>query len=351
MIGTRAQLIKMSPVMREFERRGWHFQLIMTGQHQETMDDLLTEFQIKTSPIMLHEKSEITRVGQMSWWFFRSFLVAIKNPGLFKRPQAKNILLIHGDTASTLLGSLVARWLGVSIGHIEAGLRSGNLLHPFPEEIIRRLVSKLADIGFCAGTWASQNLKSHRLKIIDTHQNTLIEAVQFALNKAQGNSMPHPYGVVSIHRYENIFFKHRFQHIIKLIEIAALDTPLVFVLHPTTRKQLEKYDLLNKLIENKNITLSERYGYVDFLNLLSHSKFVITDGGSNQEELSYLGIPTLLMRQATERQEGLNTTVTISHFDINRLQHFLTHIQDKIFTPIPSFNPSEIIANTLEEYL
>jgi UDP-N-acetylglucosamine 2-epimerase (non-hydrolysing) len=156
--------------------------------------------------------------------------------------------------------------------------------------------------------------------------NTMLDGVRYALNYP---SLPHfdfedsPFALVSIHRFENIFASRFTNVILPLLKEIAKRQHLVFVLHPPTRERLHSLGLLDELSSDLNITLHARFGFIEWVNLCNKAKFVITDGGSNQEELSYLGVPTLLFRQETERQEGLGENVVISRFDQNIISDFI----------------------------
>lgn len=328
-IGTRAQLIKMAPVLREFEARNCPYHLVLTGQHNETMDELLAQFEVSTKPVRLRLGVDITGIGQMAIWFVQT-LGALISHRRELLSATQNVFVVHGDTFSTLLGAIAGRLLGVKVAHVESGLRSFKLFHPFPEELTRIAVFWLADIAYCPNSWAMGNLSSYRLEKINSRQNTLLDAVRFAIGQP-----PHEqsfceyaqYGVVSIHRFENIFDRSKFARILDLLEIMALNRPLIFVLHPATRKRLEHFNLMGRITRNPRFVPRNRMGYIPFLQLLTKSSFVVTDGGSNQEELSYLGIPTLLMRRATERTEGLNANVVISNFDEKKVREFMHNLR------------------------
>lgn len=355
-IGTRAQLIKMAPVILEIERRGLPFSLVLTGQHEETMEQLLNDFGIHTRRSYLYQGKEITGIAQMGVWFARCLWKCLRETDKFVPGSGvNNVMLVHGDTLSTLLGAVVGKLRGLTVAHIEAGLRSGNIFHPFPEELTRRAVFRLSDLAFCPGEWSYNNMEKYSARRINTGHNTLLDALAIALAAPQKTDAPFPakaYGVISIHRFENIFSRRRLARIIRLLEKAAAQHPLVFVLHPATRKKLTQFDLLDGLESNPRIKLLPRIGYVEFVQLIQRARFVITDGGSNQEELSYLGIPTLLMRKATERQEGLATTAILCAYNEQILERFLRDLPglSSVKPRINSDSPSKIIVDHLGPY-
>ena len=313
----------MAPVLREMEMRGMSYRLFLTGQHSETIADLLQEFGIRTSAVYLYQGKEINSIVAMLPWFLRAAwrMWALRNEWGSK----KAVVVVHGDTFSTLLGALVGRLAGAKVAHVESGLRSFNVVHPFPEEITRLVVFRLGHYGYCPGLWACSNLSRYPIKSVNTGTNTLSDALRLALasGRAAGDLPEKPYAVVSIHRFENLYKKDRITRIVSLVEELAAQLRVVFVLHPATRKRLDDLGALARLENNQSVELRPRMTYVPFVALAASARFVITDGGSNQEELSYLGVPTLLMRKATERQEGLGKNVVLSRYSEARIAEFL----------------------------
>lgn len=356
LLGTRAQLIKMAPVILELENRGWQPQLIMTGQHKETMDRLLEDFGIRTQPSRLYDGPEVTSIKRVIPWFLRCLWRLLKDAKqLFPARGGKGVVLVHGDTFSTLLGALAGKLTGQRVGHIESGLRSFRMFHPFPEELTRLAVFRLTDLAFCPDDWALSNLKGYRAHAINTQGNTLIDALRLALDIGKPLPLVPParnFGVVSLHRFENIFKRERLLDILALIEEAACRYPLVFVLHPATRRNLEKFGLYERLAGNPRFQLWPRMGYFEFVSLLRRSAFVITDGGSNQEELSYLRKPTLLMRCATERQEGLGDNVVLCEYKREKVVAFVDGLPAEgcRMEPLANGSPSAAIADVLTPF-
>lgn len=356
-IGTRAQLIKMAPVLREMQHNKIEYTFIYTAQHRETIEQLLSEFGIKKPDIDLSKyfNNEAKTIGLFIEWLWKMALIL-----LFKRNElvekSGGSLMTHGDTTTTLWGALLGKLTGNKVMHIESGLRSHNILEPFPEEINRLLTFKMTDIFACPGDWAVSNIKQYNGVIINTKVNTLYDATKLAISKKRKYLKQIPkekYIVVSIHRFENIFNNKRFLQIIELLENLANRFIILFILHPATKKQLEKKNLLNRLNNNVNIRLKPRIPYVEFVNLLDSSEFVITDGGSNQEELSYLGKPTLLIRKATERKEGLGKNVVLSGLKSSMIDNFIDNYK-KYSNDIKfkeEYEPSKVIVRYLNNNL
>lgn len=360
-IGTTAELIKLAPVIREFKKRMIDIKIISSGQNTlafKELDFLLgkqtANYTLKTKPIYL------------PFFYFRFLVWMLKafiNFILYFRSQLNNnsriesIFIVHGDTISSLLGALIAKFNGFRLVHIESGLRSFNAFEPFPEEICRFLVSQLADIHFCPNTWAFNNLKKNRGIKINTYNNTLLESALLTLEKTKSKIVKpllnQRYFILVMHRQEHILFKKNSMK--KMLKIFMKYTnenfKMIFVLHKLTEKFLVSQNLLKELKKNKNIILIPRLPYKDFLHLIKNGEFVATDGGSNQEECFYLGKPCIILRGVYERIEGLGSNALLSYNDEKKVVDFILNYKKyrqkpiKITTP-----PSKIIVDYLTKH-
>lgn len=353
-LGTKAQLIKMAPIMVGLKNQKIPYNFISTGQHQETINKLLKNFQIKKPDYNLYSGKDITGIFQMGMWILRILHQTFKNKKEIFKKDENGIILVHGDTFSTLLGALMGKVAKLKVGHIESGLRSFNLLNPFPEEITRILTFKLSDYYFCPGSWALNNIKKYNGKKIKTKENTLLDSLKLAVKNQNRTKVDIPkqkYAVITIHRFENIFNKKQFEQIIETIEDISEKIKVLFILHPPTKKKLIEFEFMDRLKKNKNIELRPRYDYFEFIKLVNNSEFLITDGGSNQEECFYLGKPCLILRNETERKEGLEKNVVLSKFDKEIITNFVENYK---YYKIGSFkeknSPSEIIVNKIKEF-
>ncbi len=323
-LGTKAQLVKMAPVMVRLRDRNIPYRFVHTGQHQATMSEMLDEFGLAHPDVVLHTGKDIVSLPQMAVWAAKILWQCLTRRRAIFGEDPKGIVLVHGDTLSTLLGAGMGKVAGLRVGHVESGLRSFRLFHPFPEEITRLLTFRLSDSLYCPGPWALSNVAKHGSERVDTGCNTLADtlAMALALDRRRDHVPAEPYALVSLHRYENIFDRDSFARLIDTIEELARDTRLLFILHPPTERQIDRQGYRKRLEANPNIELRPRYTYFDFVTLLESARFVVTDGGSVQEESSYLGLPCLLMRHATERQEGLGENVVLSNFDPDTIRSF-----------------------------
>ncbi|MGN6228564.1 MAG: UDP-N-acetylglucosamine 2-epimerase [Dyella sp.] len=305
-VGTRAQLIKVAPVVTACERAQLPVTLLMTGQHRETMQDLVEEFGIRSPQLSAVPAKERATVGSLLRWLPMAYAgVARCIHGFARGGRAVNVL-VHGDTLSTLVGSVAGRRSGARVVHLESGLTSGRLLDPFPEEILRRIVFHFTDLAFCPNSAAVAHMqRHHRARVVDSGGNTIVDAVAMTGAADVSRDPQKPYVVVSLHRFQNIYGKERLRHLVRLIQQVAKTLPVHFVLHPATRKRLIAERLEDQLRAEPGVDLSPRLGYGAFLRLAAGAACVLTDGGSNQEELAALGVPTIVMRAHTERPDGL----------------------------------------------
>ncbi len=321
LIGTKAQLVKMAPVIQVLEQQEIAFKFVLTGQHSETMDDLISSFCIRKPDDVLVDRGESDTSVKLLKWLILTFRAARKRKYFRQSPKA---LLVHGDTLSTLIGAMLGKLYRIPVAHIEAGLRSFNYFHPFPEEIVRLLVSRMAQYHYCPGEWACNNLNGRSGLIINTVHNTLLDSLNYA-NKMHMVYDDGYFAVVSLHRNENLSNRKRFDFLMNQVVEVSKKIQLRFILHPVTRHRLNTTRWMQHIASQQGIELCERMDYVKFVALLSQSQFLITDGGSNQEEAFYMKIPCLLMRQHTERQEGIGSNVVLSHYNQEVIQNFVNN--------------------------
>lgn len=356
-IGTRAQLFKMAPIMQECEKRGYKWRWIYTAQHKDTMQNTLEIFGIKPADFVLFDwDTEAKTMSKMWYWLFRTLIMLPKGKKILGGYTGKgHIVLTHGDTITTWWGALLGRMYRCEVMHVESGLRSFNLFKPFPEEINRLITFRLSTVYACPGDWAINNLQKYKGKKINTKENTQIDVLRFGLKHCDSVDLKIPkkkYVVASIHRYENVFKPERFKEIIDRTNDISKHFQVYWVQHPVTKEQLTKSpNMLAKLEKNKNIKLLPRLEYLQFIKLVKYSEFVITDGGGNQEELFHLGKPTLIFRDESERQEGLGETAVISKLDKKIINGFMKDYKKYVIKPFShDANPSRIIANELKKY-
>jgi UDP-N-acetylglucosamine 2-epimerase (non-hydrolysing) len=355
-IGTRAQLFKMAPIMLECEKRGLQWRWVYTAQHKETIEQTLNTLGLpKPDYTVIEWNTEAKTMANMGKWMVKMLLSLLHSKKVLGGYTGKkHIVLTHGDTFTTWLAALFAKLTRTKVMHVESGLRSFNMLKPFPEEINRLITFRLSDYYACPGDWALNNLKKYKGIKINTKDNTQIDTIRFGLlhaDEADFEIPKHKYVVASLHRYENIFKKERFTQIVEELIKISEKFPILMVQHPATFVQLDKFDLRSKLEASKNIKLLPRLEYLPFIKVVKYSEFVITDGGGNQEELYHMGKPTLLFRGETERQEGIGTTALVSNLDSAIINDFVKNYKSYVHEPTSkTLSPSSMIVDAITKF-
>lgn len=351
-IGTKAQLIKMAPIMRTLRERNIPYNFIHSGQHQETMSDILEDFGLPGPDSFVVDGPDIKVKAQVPKWIYLCEKRTRPSSDCWagRSKGCGDIVLVHGDTLSTLLGALAAKRMGFKCGHIESGLRSFNIFHPFPEELVRLVTFRLADVLYCPDEASISNVGSYGKRVVNTQGNTMFDATRLAATMGRKANCSN-YGIVSIHRYENIFYTDRFEWIVERVIEVSRDHKVLFIMHPPTEQRLRRTGLYERLEAEQGVELRKRLSYFEFAGVLSQARFLITDGGSNQEESSYLGLPCLVMRKSTEREEGIGQNVVLSNYSKEVVRDFFEQLE-KYRTPPASCatSPSEIIVNDLRSY-
>src|SRR5258708_9979202 len=212
-IGTTTELIKLSPIIQELEKRKIKFKVITSGQTKVNFDELSLIIKKRKADISLGDKQDRSSVTKFSLWSLLAFFKAFSLRKEFKKDKiGKNTyFIVHGDPVSSLIGAITAKIYGLKLVHIESGLRSFNYLEPFPEEICRVLISNMTDIHFCPNEWSIDNLSHEKGEKINTFQNTLIESYwKVASNKKlyekELNLGKKKYFVLIGHRQEHVIF-------------------------------------------------------------------------------------------------------------------------------------------------
>ena len=305
MLGTRPEIIKFSPIIRECTRVGLEFSIIHTGQHySHNMDKVFFEqLRLPNADCNLKVGSgtHAEQTGKM--------LIGIERVLLKQKPQ---IVLVEGDTNTVLAGALAAAKLGIKVGHVEAGLRSYD--RQMPEETNRTLADHCSDLLFAPTAKARDTLLNERIpkqKIFVTG-NTIVDAVKHNIKIANEKGKtriqkkldlkPRTYFAVTIHRQENVDNPQRLHGIVEGLEKVQKDTgyPIVYPIHPRTKKNLKKLCL-----QFNKISTIDPLDYLSFLRLESNARLVLTDSGGVQEEACTLNVPCVTLRDNTERPETL----------------------------------------------
>lgn len=345
-LGTAAELIKIYPLIDEASKRKINWSIIQTGQSVENFSKQLRDFQISNDNIFNLSKnsSDLKTSVQALCWFIKTIIFDFRRIKLkLKNKIAKDdYIFVHGDTLSTLLGGVLGRILGLKIIHIEAGMRSHNWRSPFPEELTRRMVSKLAHYHMTPDENAKKNLANEGIteNVFLTNGNTIVDSLQLFSNKIEKGN----YIVANVHRFENLMSNDNWTKIISLICETAKNYKVKFVLMPNTIEKLKSDKNSKEKLVNAGVELIPRLPFKEFVHLMEGSLFVLSDGGSNQQECHYLGKPCLILRKVTESIEGIDGSCVLSKLDDKIITNFLKEYESfKRPSQFPSPRPTDII--------
>lgn len=320
--GTRPEAIKMAPVVRALDAEpGFESRVCVTAQHREMLDQVLELFDIRPDVDL-----DLMRPGQDLADITTSVLSEL---GPVMQSEKPDLVLVHGDTTTTFAAALAAYYQRIPVGHVEAGLRTGDKYSPWPEEMNRRLAGAIATHHFAPTHRAQQNLVSEGMDpaAITVTGNTVIDALLDVVEKARADDSllgEYPFGrgsrrliLVTGHRREN--FGDGFENICRgLAELANReDVEIVYPVHLNPNVQRPVHEILTG---RNNIHLIEPLDYLPFVALMDRAHLIITDSGGVQEEAPSLGKPVLVMRDTTERPEAVDAgTVRLVGADRRRI--------------------------------
>ncbi|PEC51956.1 UDP-N-acetylglucosamine 2-epimerase (non-hydrolyzing) [Bacillus sp. AFS077874] len=303
--GTRPEAIKMAPLVLELAKHPDQIESIVTvtAQHRQMLDQVLEIF-------------EITPDYDLNIMKDRQTLIDVTTRGLeglnkIMQEVKPDIVLVHGDTTTTFIASLAAFYNQIAIGHVEAGLRTWDKYSPYPEEMNRQLTGVMTDLHFSPTTKSAQNLLAENKKeeTIFITGNTAIDALKTTVKEEYAHPVLDQIGndrlvLMTAHRRENLGepMRNMFKAIKRLVEKHS-DIQVVYPVHmnPVVR------EIANEVLGNDNrIHLIEPLDVIDFHNFAARSHLILTDSGGVQEEAPSLGVPVLVLRDTTERPEGID---------------------------------------------
>lgn len=340
--GTRPEAIKMAPLVKAFQKDTEHFEtrVCVTAQHRQMLDQVLEVFGITPEYDL-----NIMAPNQDLYDITAKVLMGLREVLKDFRPDT---VLVHGDTTTSMAASLAAFYMQIPVGHVEAGLRTYNMLSPWPEEMNRQVTDRICTYYFAPTEQSKKNLLQENIdeKKIFITGNTVIDALLMAVDiisstpgmeekiakefQEKGYTVGNrKYILVTGHRREN--FGEGFLHICKAIkELAALhpDMDIVYPVHLNPNVQKPVYELLSGV---DNVYLISPLDYLPFIYAMQHSTLLLTDSGGVQEEAPSLGKPVLVMRDTTERPEAVEAgTVKLVGTDAEAIVSNVTALlQDK----------------------
>ena len=359
--GTRPEAIKMCPLVKEFQKHPESFETVVcvTGQHREMLDQVLQIFDVKPDYDL-----NIMKQGQDLYDVTARVLTGMRNVLDTVKPD---VVLVHGDTTTSMAAAMAAFYRQILVGHVEAGLRTHNLYSPWPEEMNRQVTGRIAEYDFAPTPLSRQNLLDENVpeEKITVTGNTVIDALHWVVGKIEmdkqlsevladnlmkagydtsrieipcraGNDEKRRLVLITGHRREN--FGDGFISMCTAIRDLARKYPEVdFVypmhLNPNVRKPIR--EVFGEMVdqvghdEKSNLFFIEPLDYLDFVYLMSRSYIVLTDSGGIQEEAPGLGKPVLVMRDTTERPEALDAgTVRLVGTDYDKIMNEVSALLD-----------------------
>lgn len=334
--GTRPEAIKMAPVIKALENdKNLKSLVCVTAQHRQMLDQVLDLFDIKPDYDL-----DIMKPGQ-SLSEASSRMISALEPIL--KECKPDLVLVHGDTSTTLCGTLVAFYQQIPVGHVEAGLRTYNIYSPWPEEANRQLTSVIAKLHFSPTQKSADYLKAeyNNSNHIYVTGNTVIDALFDVKEKLENNNelssfLKHSFTELDFNRKRVLITGHRrenfgggFEAICQAIKELAIKYPTFEFVYPVHLNPNVK-DPVHRLLSNlDNVKLIEPQDYLPFVYLMMNSYLILTDSGGIQEEAPSLGIPVLVMRKSTERPEAVDAgTVKLVGTDTDKIVSSVSELID-----------------------
>lgn len=358
-IGTRPELIKIFPIINHLKNINYiDFKIISTGQHKDLLESYWKIFDIKPD-----YQLDIIKEGQNLTQLTSRAIIAIDQLLLEIESEFKpDIIISQGDTTTVMASSMVAFYNNIKFAHIEAGLRSFDLHHPFPEEFNRKIAGITAEFHFTPTTTSKNNLLKENISETKIHVvgNTVIDALQYFINSKAllNHSFLNPklkdvYKnciLITCHRRENHV---DLNHLIDVIDQLSLDNPELTFIWPVHPNPNVKNRVLNSGLDKKrNVIITEPLDYLDLIKVISISKKIISDSGGIQEEAPTFKVPVLVLRETTERPEGIEMGLSIlvgmnKELILDAFYNFNPVFGNKIFNPYGDGESSKRIINIL----
>ena len=302
-VGARPNFMKVAPIVEAMKRRGAEFapMVVHTGQHYDAQmsDAFFRDLGLPAPDVYLG-------VGSRSHAAQTAAIMQRFEPVVVN--EKPDWVIVVGDVNSTLACALVCAKLFVKVAHVEAGLRSRD--RTMPEEINRILTDQIANLLLTPSRDADQNLRAEgipeeRIRFVG---NVMIDSLFSQLKRAEQSTVREDLGVagkdyaaLTLHRPSNVDARVTFKRILEALDQISHRLPIIFPVHPRTRKRIREFGFMDLIERNRNLHLIEPLGYLDFLRLYSGARLVLTDSGGIQEETTALGIPCLTLRENTER--------------------------------------------------
>jgi UDP-N-acetylglucosamine 2-epimerase (non-hydrolysing) len=329
--GTRPEAVKMAPIVRLLQQtKGVESRVCVTAQHRQMLDQVLDLFQIKPDYDLdlMRENQSLAAISASIFTHLDPILVDFQ----------PDWILVVGDTTTVVTTAQLAYYRRIKVGHVEAGLRTHNKWHPFPEEINRRIATVIADLHFAPTSWSQGNLLREGVdeKTILVTGNPVIDALNFVTQQAEPAEITHLIHtldlktrkliVLTAHRREN--FGQPLENICYAVKelVSSDQVEVVYPVHLNPKVQ----EPVNRILQGiPHVTLLPPLDYLPMVHLMKHAKLILTDSGGLQEEAPSLGVPVLVLRETTERPEGVEAgTLKLVGTEMDRIVHAARRLLD-----------------------
>lgn len=355
--GTRPEAIKMAPLVLELQKRKEiESKVCVTAQHREMLDQVLKIFNITPDYDL-----NIMQQGQTLSGITTKALLGLED---ILKEEKPDIVLVHGDTTTAFAGALGAFYNQIDIGHVEAGLRTGNKYSPFPEEINRVMIDRITDLYFAPTNMSKDNLQKENTDMskVFVTGNTAIDALKYTVSDNYNHPVFEWIGdskmiLLTAHRRENLGEPMR--HIFRAIDRITKEFDDIKVVYPIHMNPKVREVANEVLKDNEKVKLIEPLDVVDFHNFINKSYLIMTDSGGVQEEAPSLGKPVLVLRDTTERPEGVDAgTLKLAGTEENTIYNMVKELltnkevyiqMSKASNPYGDGHTSERIADLIIE--
>ena len=355
-IGTTAELIKMAPVYHELKSLNLKPEIWWTGMHNQEIELSFREFEVDSPTVSLGGKPgrDVESTFQAIQWFLQVAFNGIRKRSSLRKQLnkvGKPMVMVHGDTFTTLIGSALGRFWRATVMHVEAGYRSGSLRSPLPEEFNRTAAAKFTNVHFAPGAQQAQNLSGNSGIVIDTQVNTAIDALRWISSGATDAEFDGsvPFGVVTLHRFEFLSDEALVIRTVEQLKKTSRFIKLYYFAGSHDKHILSELGLLADIPDS--LIIRDKMEFKKFIPIVKNAQVIITDSGGLALEANFLGIPALIHRLRTENQDGVGVTSKLSKLDVSCFDDFVIN-RDQYRGPnlVDTHYPSKQIAQYVENF-
>jgi UDP-N-acetylglucosamine 2-epimerase (non-hydrolysing) len=360
--GTSAEIIKIQKLVKLMQEISYT-KLFNLNQQKNDTELMLQKFDLTliNNNIGVHLRKNTNLWYLLKWLVVSIFSLNMRLKKIQNEDHGREaIIFVQGDTLSALIGAILARYRGIKLFHIEAGLRSNSLTSPFPEEIIRKVITLLAHFHFAPSADSFQFLVNKGKSAYYTKGNTFIDSIKEIEYLKNGNinqEIKMNSILISIHRVENIKNRQRMKQLFRLIQILSKENDITILMDSVTKLQMTKYRLIEQIDQISRCTIIDKMEHDRFIIKVLQTQIIITDSGGLQEECAILNKPCLVYRLKTERNDGIGyNAFLVKDFELDSQLEMIKKLKnkkvsflpDKSSLPFPSLEIFEIVKKVMD---